>query len=60
VALESVLGTFGGWFVVAIAAVALLYVVLRVVGKAIAVSVRLAIVLGSLVMMAQIFIKKNL
>jgi hypothetical protein len=35
--------------VIAIAAVALLYVVLRVVGKAIATSVRVAIVLGSLV-----------
>ena len=46
---ESVLGTFGGWFVIAIAAVALLYVVLRIVGKAIATSVRVAIVLGSLV-----------
>lgn len=47
--LESVLGTFGGWFVIAIAAVALLYIVLRIVGKAIATSVRMAIVLGSLV-----------
>ena len=47
--LASLLGTFGGWFVIAIAAVALLYTVLRIVGKAIATSVRLAIVLGSLV-----------
>lgn len=47
--LASVLGTFGGWLVTAIAAVALLYIVIRIVGKAIATSVRVAIVLGSLV-----------
>ena len=55
--IASVLGTFGGWFVIAIAAVALLYIVLRIVGKAIATSVRLAIVLGSLlVITAALFV----
>ena len=43
------LGLLGGWLVIAIAAVAVLYLVLKVVGKAISTSLRLAIILGTLV-----------
>ena len=42
----------GGWLVVAIAAVAIVFVFLKIVGKAIATSLRLAIILGSLVVIA--------
>jgi len=42
----------GGWLVVAIAAVAIVFVFLKIVGKAITTSLRLAIILGSLVVIA--------
>ena len=44
--------TLGGWLVIAIAAVAIVFVTLRIVGKAIAASLRMAIILGSLVVIA--------
>jgi hypothetical protein len=46
------LGEIGGWLIIAIAAVAILWVILRIVGKAITTSLRLAIILGSLVVIA--------
>jgi hypothetical protein len=46
------LATLGGWLVIAIAAVTIVFVILKVVGKAIATSMRLAIILGSLVVIA--------
>jgi hypothetical protein len=46
------LTTLGGWLVIAIAAVAIVFVFLKIVGKAIATSLRLAIILGSLVVIA--------
>ena len=44
--------TLGGWLVIAIAAVAIVFVVLKIVGKAVAASLRMAIILGSLVVIA--------
>ena len=44
--------TLGGWLVIAIAAVAIVSVVLKIVGKAIATSLRMAIIVGSLVVIA--------
>ena len=44
--------TLGGWLVIAIAAVTIVFVVLKIVGKAIATSLRMAIILGSLVVIA--------
>jgi hypothetical protein len=46
------LTVLGGWLVIAIAAVAIVFVFLKIVGKAIATSLRLAIILGSLVVIA--------
>jgi hypothetical protein len=46
------LATLGGWLVIAIAAVAIVFVVLKIVGKAIAASLRMAIILGSLIVIA--------
>jgi hypothetical protein len=46
------LGEIGGWLIVAIAAVAIVWVILKIVGKAITTSLRLAIILGSLVVIA--------
>ena len=46
------LNTIGGWLVIAVAAVAIIFVVLKIVGKAISTSIRLAIILGTLVVIA--------
>jgi hypothetical protein len=46
------LGQFGAWVIIAIAAIAILVVVLRIVSKIISTSLRLAIVLGALVVIA--------
>ncbi len=42
----------GSWIVIAIAAVAILVVILYIVGKIVSVSLRVAIILGSLIVIA--------
>jgi hypothetical protein len=49
---EQGLGLFGGWLVVAVIAVIVLYIVLKIVGKAISTSLRLAIIFGALLVIA--------
>jgi len=46
------LGLLGGWLIVAIAAVAILFVILKIVAKVISTSLRLAIIVGSLLVIA--------
>ena len=46
------LGQFGAWVVMAIAAVAILVVVLKIVSKVISASLRLVIIVGSLLVIA--------
>ena len=45
-------GMLGGWIVVAVIAVIVLYIVLKIVGKAISTSLRLAIIVGTLLVIA--------
>jgi len=46
------LGVLAGWLIVAIAAIAVLFVLLKIVSKVISTSLRLAIILGSLLVIA--------
>ena len=46
------LSNLGAWVVIAIAAVAILAVVLKVIGKVVSTSLRLAIIVGSLLVIA--------
>ena len=51
------LGQLGAWVVIAIAAVAIMVIVLKIVSKVVSVSLRLAIIVGSLlVITAALFI----
>jgi hypothetical protein len=49
---QSAIGELGAWVVMAIAALAILVVVLRIISKVVSTSLRLAIIVGSLVVIA--------
>ena len=51
---------FGAWIVIAIAAIAILVVILKVVSKVISTSLRVAIILGSLLVIAAALFALNL
>jgi hypothetical protein len=50
--IRSNLGLLGGWLTIAIAAVAVIFVILKIAGKAISASLRMAIIVGTLVVIA--------
>lgn len=53
--IHHIVGSLGGWLIVAAVAVVALYVVLRIVGRAISAALRLAIILGTVVVIVLAF-----